>query len=259
MPLAVALAALGVLGGCDVTIKDGDLSVEHALGRATQEFSRTYPLAPNGRVEVVNTNGDVEVTTGPSGTVSVSATLLARALTDDHAKSLLDASKIEEEATPEHVRLATARAGRPGGLDVHYKLVVPAEARLEVTATSGTIKADGIAGHVKVMVANGGIELTALRGTVDAASVNGHMSIRMAEVTGRLRIEATNGRVSLEVPKDVKATLNARSVNGGITVTGLNTQEATGRRIRSIESQLNGGGPEIDVRVTNGRITIEGK
>jgi DUF4097 and DUF4098 domain-containing protein YvlB len=109
------------------------------------------------------------------------------------------------------------------------------------------------------MVTNGRIELTGLRGSVDVASVNGSITTRMAAVTGRVRLEATNGRVSLEVPKDAKATLSARSVNGGISVTGLNTQEVTGRRIRNIESQLNGGGPEIDVRATNGRITIEGK
>ena len=81
----------------------------------------------------------------------------------------------------------------------------------------------------------------------------------MAEVTGRVRLEGTNGRMALEVPKDTKAMLNARSVNGGLTVTGLTAQEATGRRIRNLESVLNGGGPEIDVRVTNGRMTIEGK
>jgi hypothetical protein len=61
------------------------------------------------------------------------------------------------------------------------------------------------------------------------------------------------------VPKSTKATLNARSINGSISVSGLNTQEPSGRRIRSLESQLNGGGPELDVRVTNGRMTIEGK
>jgi hypothetical protein len=65
--------------------------------------------------------------------------------------------------------------------------------------------------------------------------------------------------VALEIPKDSKATLNARSVNGGLRVTGLTASEPTGRRIRNLESVLNGGGPEIDVRVTNGRATIEGK
>ena len=80
----------------------------------------------------------------------------------------------------------------------------------------------------------------------------------MADVTGPLRLESTNGRIALEIPKTAKATLNARSVNGDITVTGLTVEEGTGRRIRTLESQLNGGGPEIDLRVTNGRISITG-
>ncbi len=258
-PLAYFVAAVSVLGGCDITIKDGDVSVRETRGRATQEFTRTYPLAPSGRVEIVNMNGDIDVAVGPPGTVGVSAIMSARAMTDDRAKALLSESKIEEQATPEHVRLATVRAGRSGGFDVHYKLTMPADARVDVTTSNGTLKADGMTGHVKAMVSNGGIELTGLRGTVDAASVNGHVSVKMAEVTGRVRVESTNGRIAIEVPKDSKATLNVRSVNGGITVTGLTAQEASGRRIRSLESQLNGGGPEIDVRVTNGRITIEGK
>ncbi len=97
-----------------------------------------------------------------------------------------------------------------------------------------------------------------MRGTIDAAGVNASVSAKMAEVTGPLRLESTNGRIVLELLKTAKATLNARSVNGNITVAGLNIEEGTGRRIRTLESQLNGGGPEIDLRVTNGRITITG-
>jgi DUF4097 and DUF4098 domain-containing protein YvlB len=110
------------------------------------------------------------------------------------------------------------------------------------------------------VVVNGRIELTGLRGTVDAATVNGSVSVKMVEITGHVRVECTNGQISIEVPKDAKATLNARSVNGSVSVQGLDTQESTtGRRIRSVEAPLNGGGPEIDIRANNGRITIEGK
>ena len=49
------------------------------------------------------------------------------------------------------------------------------------------------------------------------------------------------------MPK-TKAMVERALVNGGLTVTGLTAQEATGRRIRNLESVLNGGGPEIDVR-----------
>jgi DUF4097 and DUF4098 domain-containing protein YvlB len=253
------MVALSLLAGCDVTIKDGDVSFQETRGRATQEFSRTYPLAAKGSIEVVNMNGDIEVAAGAAGTVVAAATLTARAMTDERAKTLLSESKIEEDVTPEHVRLTTTRAGRGGGLEVRYKLTVPPDARVELTTSNGNLKANGIAGQVKGILTNGSIDMTDLHGSVDVASVNGRILVRMAEVTDRVRIEATNGRITLEVPKDTKATLDARSVNGSITVTGLNTQEPSGRRIRTLESQLNGGGPELDVRVTNGRITIDGK
>ena len=259
--LAVGVCAAGILSGCDVTIKDGDISVAHFQGRATQEWNRKYPLAPGGRVEVVNFNGPVEVGVGPAGTVAVAAVLTTRAMTDERAKQILSEANIEESATPDHVRVATVRRDRsrgPGGLQVAYKVTVPADARVEMTANNGALKVDGLRGHVKAIVVNGDVELTGLRGTVDAASVNGPLSVKMAEVTGPMRLESMNGRISLEVPNDTKATLNVRSMNGRISVTGLDTQKVEGDRIRNLESALNGGGPEIDVRVTNGRITITG-
>jgi DUF4097 and DUF4098 domain-containing protein YvlB len=149
---------------------------------------------------------------------------------------------------------------RGGNLDMSFKVRVPPDAHVEATLNNSRLKADGLRGHVKAMVVNGRIELTGLRGTVDAATVNGSVSVKMAEITGHVRVECTNGQISIEVPKDAKATLNARSVNGSVNVQGLDTQEsATGRRIRSVEAPLNGGGPEIDLRANNGRISIEGK
>ena len=99
------------------------------------------------------------------------------------------------------------------------------------------------------------VELEAARRVAAAMGVDEHVVHSLD-----LRVFGASALTSeIEVPKDAKATLNARSVNGAITVSGLNTTEASGRRIRNLESQLNGGGPELDVRVTNGRITIEGK
>ena len=171
---------------------------------------------------------------------------------------MLTEVRMDETVKPDHVRVATVRKGRGGGLVIRIKVTMPADGRLEMTTNNGELKAAGLRAHVKAMVVNGGIELSALRGTVDAAGVNASVSAQMAEVGGPVRLEATNGRIALELPKTAKATLNARSVNGNITVTGLNVEQGEGRRIRTLESQLNGGGPEIDLRVTNGRISITG-
>ncbi|RPI49688.1 MAG: hypothetical protein EHM55_23185 [Acidobacteria bacterium] len=255
------VAGLSLCAGlaCDVTIKDGDVSVRHSRGRATGEWNRTYPLSPGGRFEITNSNGPIDIVAGPAGTVEVAAAMTATSMTDERAGELLRETKIEERVSPDRVALVTQLYRRGGNVEVSFKITVPPDAHVEATLNNDKLTADGLRGHIKAMVVNGETELNGMRGTVDAASVNGPISVKMAEVTGRVRVEGTNGRISLEVPKDAKATLNARSVNGGITVTGLNTQEASGRRIRNLESQLNGGGPELDVRITNGRITIEGK
>jgi hypothetical protein len=252
----------GVLSACDVTIKDGDIKNVSVQARASQEWSRQYPLTPGGVVEIVNGNGSIEVVAGKPGVVDIAAVLEARAMSETRAKELLSNVKVEESAAADHIRVATVftfRGKGPGGFESNYKVAIPADTRLEMTGNNGTLKADGLRGHVKAMVVNGGIELTSMSGTIDAAAVNAHVSAKMSQVTGPVRLESTNGRISLEIPKTAKATLNARSVNGGITVSGLTTSdEASGRRIRTLESQLNGGGPEIDVRVTNGRISITG-
>ena len=258
--VVAGVCAAGVLSACDVTIKDGDVSFNQLHGRAAREFKRTYPLTAGGKVEIVNVNGPIVVSTGEAGSVQVTAAMTARAMTDDRAKEVLDAAKIEESAAPDHVRVATARGNRRGGLRVAYTVTVPADSRVELTTTNGDLQGKNLRGHLKAMMMNGEIELDGIEGTVDAAAVNGRMTVKMSAVTGAIRLDGTNGRVNLELPKDARATLTARSVNGGIAVRGLTAHEdSPGRRIQNIESQLNGGGPPIDIRVTNGRITIEGK
>ncbi len=249
---------MGILSACDVTIRDGDIKHVSVQAKATSEWSRHYSIAEGGRVEIVNTNGPIEAVVGPAGAVDIAAVIEAEAMTEARAKEILNEIKVEESAAPDHIRVATIRTRGRGGLDITFKVTLPADARLEMTANDGTSKANGLRGHVKAMVVNGGVDLTDMSGTIDAAAVNGHVSAKMAQVTGPLRLESTNGRIALEIPKTAKATLNARSVNGGITVTGLTTDEGTGRRIRTLESHVNGGGPEIDLRVTNGRISITG-
>src|SRR5918994_3284039 len=226
--LLAGACALGVLGGCNVTIKDGDIKDVSIHAKVTQEWSRQYPLAAGGRVEIVNPDGPIEAVVGPAGSVDVAVVMDAGAMTEARAKEVLTQFKIEESATAEHVRVATARTrGRRGfgDVDISYKVTLPADARLEMTGNNGTIRVGGLRGHVKAMVVNGRIEMAAMTGTVDAASVNGSITAKMAQVTGPIRLESTNGRIALELPKTAKATLNARSVNGRIDVPGLKTEE----------------------------------
>ncbi len=98
---------------------------------------------PGGGVEIVNSNGPIEVVAGPAGAVDITAVLEARAMTEARAKEILSEITIEETVKPDHVRVATvtARSGR-GGFEVSYKVTVPADARLEMTGNNSRLKAE---------------------------------------------------------------------------------------------------------------------
>jgi DUF4097 and DUF4098 domain-containing protein YvlB len=138
-------------------------------------------------------------------------------------------------------------------------VIVPRDARLDITSGRGALKVSGLQGAVKAVVANGDVELTGLTGSVDAGVVNGVIVTRMTSVLEPLRLESTNGRIELEVPREVKAVLKALAVNGRIMVSGLPSEAISDRPMRNLEATLNGGGPVIDLRVTNGRVSVTGK
>ncbi len=281
LPLLLGACVVTMLSGCDVTIRDGDVSVERLHGRATQEWNRTYALDAGGLVEIANGNGGIEVTAGEPGAVNVSASLTARAMTDERARSMLGDGWIEEAASADRVRLTSRLGGRGrgggrggdgrggdgrrggglggGGLEVNYKVTVPPDARLDITSGRGALKVAGLRGSVKAVVANGNVDLSGLTGAVDAGVVNGVIVARMGAVPAPLRLECTNGRIELELPRNSKAVLKALAVNGRIMTSGLPTVEESERPMRNLETTLNGGGPVIDLRVTNGRVSITGK
>src|SRR6185295_14182983 len=97
LPLAVALA------GCDMAFHG------HLTGRATDEWTRSYPLASGGELRIVNTNGKIEVEGVAGSTVEVRAERIARGISDAAAAELLPRIVIKEDAKPDRVSLETER------------------------------------------------------------------------------------------------------------------------------------------------------
>jgi Toastrack DUF4097 len=259
VPLAV-LAGLSLVS-CDVSIHNGDMSVKPFAAEAKQEWSRVYPLTAGGVVEVVNLNGPVDIAVGAADRVEARAYITAKGLSEATAQEMLSKGRIDEAASADHVRVATVapRGVHGGSYEVRYDVRLPADAHVQVSATNGSLKASGLTGKLKTSVINGSTDLTGISGEVDAISVNGPLSVTLTRIDAPVRLEITNGRLRLELPASSKATLSARVVNGGLSVSGLTVDAPTGNRIRDLDAALNGGGPAVDLRATNGRISIIGK
>jgi hypothetical protein len=262
MPYVVAGLILcgGAAVGCDINIKEGKASVGMFSAEATDQWTHRYPLGEDGRFELVNVNGPMNVSAGDAGAVQVQAFITAKALTDAGAREMLTRGRIQEVAEPAHVHIETmAPRGLNGSYSVRYEVKVPPRASVDLASTNGDVTASGLTGKTKTIAVNGRATLDQMTGAIDAVVANGSLTVGLSSVTAPVRLEVTNGRLGFSLPATSKANLSARVVNGGITVSGLAVEQTGGRRIRNLDAMLNGGGQDVALRMTNGRITIEGK
>jgi hypothetical protein len=247
LPLAVVLA------GCDV-------SLGHLVARATDEWSRTYPLAAGGEVRIVNTNGKIDIEGVDGSTVDVRAERIARGATDAAARELLPRIVIKEDIRPDRVSLETERMSGimiGAAFEVRYHVRAPKNAVINVTNTNGQVALTALGGNVRAHTTNGGVNGRNLTGGVDAQSTNGGVTIDMASVgADRISVRTTNGGVTLTLPDSARANLSASCTNGGINVSALEKFEVSEQSRRRVEGRLNGGGTAIEVTTTNGGIRV---
>jgi DUF4097 and DUF4098 domain-containing protein YvlB len=245
-----------VLGGCD-------MSLGHLTARATDEWTRTYPLAAGGEVRIANSNGRIEIEGIDGSTVEVRAEKIAHGATDAAARELLPRIVIKEDATANRVSLETERmSGILIGVsyEVRYHVRAPKKAMVSVTNTNGQVLLTALSGEVTAQTTNGAVNGKSLTGAIEAHTTNGAVNIDMASVgSGRIALRTTNGSVTLAIPETAKADISASVTNGGISAGSLEKLEISETSRRKLEGRLNGGGTPIELRTTNGGIRIRAR
>jgi putative adhesin len=249
----VLLPALLALTGC--------VPIHDMAGRATDEWTRTYPLSAGGEVHITNTNGRIDIEGTGGSTVEVRAERIARGATDAAARDLLPRITIKEDVSADRVALET---GRMSGImigvsyEVRYHVKAPKNAAITATNTNGQVVLTGLTGKVNARTTNGGVRGDALTGDVEARSTNGQVSIDLASVgsADHVSLHTTNGGVVLTLPESAKADLTASVTNGGISVGEFQGIDVAEKSRRRFEARLNGGGAPIDVTTTNGGVRI---
>lgn len=243
--------------GCDVTVGEHGFSMDVVSGKAQNEWTRTYTIAADGRLEIVNVNGTIDASPADGPRAEVRAERIAKARDDEAAKELLEKIEIVEEASAGTVRIQTkvpkTSWGRSGH-EVRYFVKVPKGLSVQFETVNGGVRLVNLNGSIVASTTNGGVRGRGLRGAVKADTTNGGVEIEMAAVTGDVELETTNGGIRLELPESAKATLEARCVNGGINVEA--PVESTEKSRRQFRGTLNGGGPRVSVETVNGGIRI---
>ncbi len=244
-----------------------------AAGAATLEaaFDRTFDVRPGILFALNNTNGRITIHSWDQPRVQVHALKHVESRDSEAATKALRELKIEPTVTADAVRINTNYprrsesffdwiAGTNVSMSVQYDVTVPRSMNLNIENTNGAIDIRDVRGSHQISNTNGHIELARCAGDVEAETTNGAIRTELDQVTpGKsIRLETTNGKITVTLPKSVAARVDASTTNGSIK-TDLPVTTTEFRR-NTLRGTINGGGSaELRLRTTNGSITIESR
>jgi DUF4097 and DUF4098 domain-containing protein YvlB len=247
------------------------LAVTASATTLEEKFDRTFDVRPGARVALANVNGNITIRAWDQPRVRIQAQKKVHASGDKDAKAAMAELKIEIVQSDGGLRVVTRYPKRGDGLDfldwmfgggrvnasVTYEVDVPRSMSLDLDNTNGGIDVSDIRGSHRIETTNGRISLARCAGDIEAETTNGGIRAELLAVTpGKaMSLSTTNGRISLSAPTTLAAHVDAATTNGSInTELPITTTSKAGRH--SLRGDLNGGGPELRLRTTNGSIEI---
>jgi hypothetical protein len=219
---------------------------------------REETLGPLSRIDV-NTGGNGGITVRGSDTrdVRLRTRLVATGRTENDARQVL--SEINLETSGGQIRASRPyRSNSKENWSATMELDVPRNMDLVLRTSNGGIHVSNVEGMADINTTNGGIVMDDVDGDVRARSTNGGVRVRLRgqrwQGTG-MTLTTTNGGVSVDVPDDFSADLDARTTNGGIRIDFPIIVQGNMSR-RHVEATIGSGGAPVKLTTTNGGITV---
>jgi len=267
LPVGFCLCWLLTVGGCYIPIAKYERTVELSA-----------PLAEGSLFATETHNGSITVNGAGVAECSLTATIIARAITEEEAQKLAEQTKISLEPSPGKL---TAKIEKPllvsnQSIAVNLDVTVPNRTNLEFSTHNGAIKVANVTGQVDGTTHNGSVTTEQVSGTANLQTHNG--SIRCDNISGDAQLKthngsvkvrysqasppacdisivSYNGQIELAGPPNFSAVVEASTHNGSIK-TELPITVVGNVSKRSISGTVGAGQGKVCLETHNGSITI---
>ena len=250
-----------------------------APGQEVLKESLTVPLSqPNqkGKLVFSSLDGSISVTAYDGQEVLINAQTRSKSnknQTKDGLKKITSGSMeftvVEEDNVVTIKKTIWNKA-------VDFDVKVPKHFSLKLaTVNNATIRVEGVIGEMELSNLNGGINLIDIGGSVVADALNKTITASFIEVTENapMAFSSLNGDIDITFPKNVKATIKAKTDNGDLysdfemKIAKQETDKTHDKegglykvsRNKWIKGTINGGGPEMIFKTLNGDVLIRGR
>jgi hypothetical protein len=211
--------------------------------------------------------GPLNVDAGQNGGVSVEAwdrneirvRAIVRGSARDEARAKSIAGQVQVQAGGGRVYATGPDLDRREWWSVSYRINVPRNNDLDLSATNGGITIVGVNGNLRFDTTNGGVRLRDVGGRVSGETRNGGLNITLSGTRWDgegLDVATSNGGVTVEIPENYNAEFETRTVNGGLNIDFPITVQGELTSRRGITTTLGSGGAPIRVRTTNGGVRV---
>jgi hypothetical protein len=133
---------------------------------------------------------------------------------------------------------------------------------LRITASDGSIRVHNAAGSLESRSSDGSVQIDGNFNGVQVHTSDGSLELTLAEgskLTTASRVESSDGRVTLRVPRTLAADLEVHTGDGHLqcdlplVMEGFNSKTDSGHNLRG---RLNGGGVPLTIHTSDGNVTI---
>ena len=239
---------------CLVMFSAGCINIGSCAMQA--KYQRTVqlsaPLSPGSTFEAQTHNGSITINGAESAECNMTATIVARAGTDEEALEL--AEQVNVTLVPSGSRLIT-KIDKPTQLinksvSVSLDVDVPNKTDLELVTHNGAVDISDITGRLEATTHNGKVTSERVSGTTAFETHNG--SVTCEEISGNTQLKSHNGSIEVYYADTAPSVCDISIVtyNGGIELKTPPSFSAT------IDASTNNGSINTDLPITvSGKIS----
>lgn len=241
--------------------------------------THTYPAAGVTTLSAMTQNGGVSVAADDDTLFTVKVEKYA------YGKDKADAEQAITNVvyngavigTELRVKAEMPSGPRPYGADL--TITAPATTAVSVQTTNGAITVTNTVGDIAASTTNGAITLSGTDGTVSLATTNGalEVDVHRGGIEGKTTngavecdiaalgpaddviLETTNGAVTLWLPADVSAVVDATNTNASIFILGFTGVIYDKLEEHHVRARIGSGASSVTITTTNGTVTVRAR
>ncbi len=229
------LCPLLILSGCAIS-----------LAKYTRAVQLSAPLSAGSTFTAKTHNGSITIYGADIADCNLTATITARAATEEAAKKLAEKTRITLEPLGNKlttkIEKPTLRMGQ--SVAVSLDVQVPDHISLELITHNGVVEITNITGKVNGTTHNGKVTAEKVSGTATLQTYNG--PIRCKEISGDTQLKSHNGNVKVYYAEGALPICNVSLIthNGGIDFTAPPNFSA------AVEASTHNGSIKTDLPIT---------